>query len=35
MGGSAINPESAIEMVDEWLFRETHKRNPSGGQAVA
>jgi AcrR family transcriptional regulator len=35
MGGGAINPHSAIEMVDEWLFRETHKRNPAGGKAVA
>src|SRR3984885_9755261 len=35
MGGGAINPQSAIEMVDEWLFRETHKRNPAGGKAVA
>jgi AcrR family transcriptional regulator len=35
MGGGAINPDSAIEMVDEWLFREAHNRNPTGGRAVA
>jgi AcrR family transcriptional regulator len=35
MGGSTINPESAIAMVDEWLFRPTAKDNPAGGKAVA
>jgi AcrR family transcriptional regulator len=35
MGGTTIDPESAIAMVDEWLFRETNKRNPTGGKAVA
>ncbi len=35
MGGGAIHPESAIEMVDEWLFRTTHGRNPKGDPAVA
>ena len=34
MGGGAINPESAIAMVDEWLFRGSKKTNP-GGKAVA
>jgi AcrR family transcriptional regulator len=35
MGGGVINTESAIAMVDEWLFRATHKQNPTGGKAVA
>jgi AcrR family transcriptional regulator len=35
MGGSTINPESAIAMVDEWLFRGTIKPNPAGGKAGA
>ena len=35
MGGGAINTESAIAMVDEWLFRGSHKQNPAGGKAVA
>jgi AcrR family transcriptional regulator len=33
MGGSTINAESAIAMVDEWLFRRTS--NKPGGPAVA
>ena len=35
MGGGSVNPQSAIEMVDEWLFRETHNHNPTDGKAVA
>jgi len=35
MGGDSVNSQSAVEMVDEWLFRETHKRSPAGGKAVA
>lgn len=35
VGGSAINSESAIAMVDEWLFRIAPKNNPNGGEAVA
>lgn len=35
MGGDAVNPQSAIAMVDEWLFRATHNSNPTGGKAVA
>jgi AcrR family transcriptional regulator len=35
MGGSTVNPESAMAMVDEWLFRGSHKPNPAGGKAVA
>ena len=34
MGGGAINPESAIAMVDEWLFRGNPNNNP-GGKTVA
>jgi AcrR family transcriptional regulator len=33
MGGGTINPESAIAMVDEWLFRKTANKN--GGTTVA
>jgi AcrR family transcriptional regulator len=35
MGGGVIEPDSAIEMVDEWLFRQTPRRNPNGGAKVA
>jgi AcrR family transcriptional regulator len=34
MGGSTLNPESAIAMVDEWLFRKAPNK-PNGGTAVA
>lgn len=35
MGSGVIEPDSAIEMVDEWLFRQTPRRNPNGGAKVA
>jgi AcrR family transcriptional regulator len=35
MGGVEIHPGSALEMVDEWLFRGAHNRNPDGGNAAA
>jgi AcrR family transcriptional regulator len=35
VGDSAINPESATAMVDEWLFRAGAKSVPNGNQGAA
>ena len=35
MGGGAVTNESAIAMVDEWLFRSGPKTNPTSGMSSA
>ncbi len=35
LGGNTINQQSAVAMVDEWLFRGAPKDSSNGGKAVA